>query len=332
MILVTGGTGFLGAHLLDQLIQAGEKVRCIYRKEPFKYLPQEIIDQIEWVKGDVLDIVSIEKAMEGIEEVFHCAGKISFNPKDKDDLLKVNVEGTANVVNACLGNKVQRLIYVSSVAALGRAKDGQPITESNSWEDFPHHTHYGESKHLAELEVWRGIAEGLSALVVNPSTLIGPSLYWAEGSPQLFKNIAEGFSFYPTGKNGFTDVRDAARLIRHLMRTNISDERFIINNENWTFKRLFLTIKNNFHLETDFIEINPFISNFFWRANKLKTLITGGEQRITKEMIQSSAEKVSFSNRKIAGLFPSFQWTDLEETIADACQVYLEQKPKETNS
>src|SRR5699024_2062493 len=326
MVLVTGGTGFLGAHLLDQLVQAGEQVRCLYRTKPFKYVPQDIIKQIEWVQGDLLDTVSLDKAMQGVRQVYHCAGKVSFQPKDKEELKLVNVVGTANVVNCSLEHGIQKLIYVSSVAALGSAKDNEPVTEKCKWEVKKNNTVYGKSKHLAELEIWRGIAEGLPAIIVNPSTLIGPSLYWSEGSPSLFKNIAEGFAHYPIGLNGFADVRDTARLIRHLMRTNISEERFIINNENWTFKRLFLSIKDQFNLETKFIEINHFVSNILCQAAKVKALFTGTEPLITKEMAITSAEKVSYSNRKIAGLFPSFQWTSLEETIADTCHVFLEQK------
>ena len=326
MILVTGGTGFLGAHLLTHLLQAGEEVRCIYRSKPFKYLPQNIVEKIEWVRGDVLDVVLLENALQGIDRVYHCAGKVSYDPADKQDLYKVNVEGTANVINCCINKKIKKIVNVSSVAAIGRSKPNTPIDETAAWEEHANDTAYAKSKYLAEMEVWRGEAEGLSTVIVNPSLIIGPSLFWAEGAPKLIKNIADGFSFYTTGITGFTDARDVARLMIILMDAPVSGERFIINTENWSYKKLFLTIRDQLGMNTRFKQAGILMSAIVWRVVWLKSLLTGSKRLITKETARKASQKVFFSNKKISDFLPSFHWIPLKKTIADTCKAYLNQQ------
>ncbi len=326
MVLVTGGTGFLGAHLLERLLQSGEDVRCIHRGRPFKYLHQKLISRIEWVKGDILDVVSLDQAMQGITYVYHCAGNVSFDPKEKEALYKINVEGTANVVNSCIDHHVKKLIHVSSVAALGRSKLNKAIDENTDWDEHPNNTAYARSKYQAEMEVWRGAGEGLPMVIVNPTIFLGPSLYWKEGAPKLIKNIADGFNYYTSGVNGFTDVRDVASLMIRLMNSSVYNERFIINTDNWSYEKLFLTIKDKLGMNTSFKHAGPFLSGLVWRAAWLKSEVTGQKQLITKETAKTASQKVYYSNNKILQQFPDFCFIPLETAIADATHAFLMQK------
>ena len=199
MILVTGGTGFLGSYIIKQLVEKGYAVRAIRRSNkpdgyrvPF-WIPKEIVDNVEWVEGDVLDVVALEEAMEGIDTVIHTAAVISFIKKDRPNMYQVNVEGTANVVNMMLEKNVRRLMHVSSVAALGRSASGGHVNEEKKWEESKVNTHYAKSKYKAELHVWRGTAEGLEAVIVNPSTILGYG-DWNTGSCAIFKNVFEEFN------------------------------------------------------------------------------------------------------------------------------------------
>lgn len=325
MVLVTGGTGFLGAHLLEQLLQNGEQVRCLCRNKESKYLHRDFFAKIEWVKGDILDVVSLETAMQGVEQVYHCAGKISFDPADRQSLSKINIEGTANVVNSCISQGIKKLLHVSSVAALGRAKPDEPITENNNWEDHSNNSAYAKSKYLAEMEVQRGIGEGLSAVIVNPSILIGPSLYWKEGAPKLIKNIADGFSYYTSGVNGFADVRDAASLMICLMNDAVTDERFILNTDNWSYQKLFVAIHQKLGMKKPLKPAGHFMGKLLWRMAWLKKFFTGKKQLVTRETTRTAYQKVYYDNSKIIRQFPEFKWKPLEETIADACAAYLQQ-------
>ncbi len=327
MVLVTGGTGFLGAHLLEKLLQAGEHIRCIYRDQSFKYLHQDVIKKIEWVKGDLLDVIFLSHALQDVTQVYHCAGKVSFDPKEKETLFKINVEGTANIVNACIDHQIKKLVHVSSVAALGRSRLNKPINENIDWESHPNNTLYAKSKHQAEMEVWRGAGEGLPIAIVNPSIFIGPSLYWKEGAPKLIKNIADGFHYYTPGINGFTDVRDVASLMIQLMKSSVSNERFIINTANWSYKKLFITIKEELGLNTTFQPAGTFISGLVWRAAWLKARLTGKKQLITKETATTARQKVFYDNSKILKQFPGFQFIPLEQTVADAAKAFILQNP-----
>lgn len=193
MIFVTGGTGFLGRHLLRKLADSDEPIRALIRDgstiPPACHLP----GKVEWVPGDVLDIPSLEEHMEGCSSVYHCAGLVSFEKKDRDRLMKINVEGTANVVNVALVKTIQKLVYVSSIAAIGRPAASNEISESTEWDFNGNQTNYGISKYLAEREVWRGLAEGLNAVIVNPSVIIGDG-DWKKVH-RAFLQLPEGNAF-----------------------------------------------------------------------------------------------------------------------------------------
>jgi len=237
-VLVTGGTGFLGAYLLAYLVKKGYQIKAIKRKTSSMDLVKNIQHKIEWLEGDILDTPFLETAMKGVQQVYHAAAIVSFDPRDAAFMLKVNAEGTANLVNAALYEGVEKLVHVSSIAALGR-KEFQPnINETAQWENSKENSNYAISKFKAECEVWRGMQEGLKIAILNPSVIIGAG-NWKQGSCQLIQKVAKGLQFYPKGSTGFVDVRDVARAAILLMESDISGERYILNGANWSYQKFF---------------------------------------------------------------------------------------------
>ena len=322
MILVTGGTGFLGSYIIKQLVEKGYAVRAIRRsnKLPF-WISKEIFDAVEWMDGDVLDVVALQDAMEGVDTVIHSAAIVSFAKKDRKEMYQVNVEGTANVVNMALEKNVRRLIHISSVAALGRSENGGHVNEEKKWEESKANTHYGKSKFKAELQVWRGISEGLEAVIVNPSTILGYG-DWSSSSCAIFKSIYYGFKWYTPGINGFVDVDDVARATILLLESTINEERYIVSGDSWSFQKLQNTIADGFEKKRPYKQTTPFLLSVAWRMEKLKSLFTGKKPLLTKESANVAQSKTWFDNDKILAVLPGFTFTPLEETINKACQLY----------
>ena len=237
-IFVTGGTGLVGSHLVEQLVKNGIAVKAAYRTHIPDIAGKE---KVEWVKGDILDVLFLEEALQDINHVYHCAAIVSFNPKEKYKMFATNVEGTANVVNACIRAGVKKLCFVSSVAALGKLKKQGEIDESVLWSEETNNSNYGKSKYLAEIEVWRGIGEGLEAVIVNPVIILGKG-NWNEGSSKIFKTAYEEFPWYTEGYTGFVDVKDVVQIMIQLMESGTSGERFIVSSENIQYKDIFSRI------------------------------------------------------------------------------------------
>jgi len=323
MVLVTGGTGFIGAYIIKELVEKGYSVRAIRRsnKLPF-YIPKEIFDKVEWVEADVLDIPAIENAMNGIDAIIHVAGVVSFLKKERTHMYKVNVEGTANMVNLALEKNIRRFVHISSVSALGRTVGGSHVNEEKKWEDNKVNTHYGRSKYKAELEVWRGIGEGLNAVIVNPTTILGYG-DWNSSSCALFKKVYDEFPWYVPGINGFADVEDVARTTMLLMESNVSEERFIINAENWSFKKLQDTIADGFGKKHPGKEVTPFLMSVARRMEGIKSSFAGKTPLLTKETAKVGFSKTYFENDKILKALPGFSFVPLEQTIKKACEKYL---------
>ena len=322
MVLVTGGTGFVGSYIIKQLVEKGYAVRAIRRssKLPF-WISKDIFDKVEWVDGDVLDVVALEDAMEGVDTIIHSAAVVSFAKKDRKDMYQVNVEGTANVVNMALEKNVRRLIHISSVAALGRTNNGGQVNEEKKWEESKANTHYGKSKFKAELQVWRGINEGLEAIILNPGTILGYG-DWHSSSCAIFKQVHNGFKWYTAGINGFVDVEDVARAAIVLMESNISEQRFIVNGDSWPFKKLQDTIADRFGKKRPEKQASAFLLAIAWRLEKIKSLFTGKKPLLTKESAGVAQSQTWFENDKIRKALPGFSFTPLEETIKKACEKY----------
>ena len=315
MILVTGGTGLLGTHLILQLNRMGVMPRAIFRSN----IPDVVKEKAEWVNGDILDVVGLEEVMQGVKQVYHVAGFVSFNPRHRAALHKINIEGTANVVNACLEANVEKLIHVSSVSALGRLRTDQPINESMHWSEETSNSEYGKTKYLAEMEVWRGIAEGLNAAMVNPTILIGEHGDWTKGSMNIFRNIYKGFRWYSTGSTGFVDADDVARAMVLLMNSNVSSERFVLSGENKTYQELFYLVADSFGVKRPFTKVSPMVSGVVWRLEKLKSFFTGRDPLITKESAKTGLATVTFDNSKFLKAFPDFHYQSLESSVQRIC-------------
>ena len=325
IVLVTGGTGFLGAYIIKELVARGHTVRAIRRSDklPF-YIPPAVFEKVEWLPGDILDIVSLEEALEGVDAVIHAAAKVSFSRKDRRQLFSTNIEGTANIVNMALAQNLQRFIHVSSVAALGRTAKGEQVTEEKKWEDSKLNTNYAISKFHGEMEVWRGIGEGLPAVIVNPSTILGFG-DWDTSSSALFKNSFREFPWYSNGINGFVDVADTARAVVALMESDVSGERYILNGDNWSFRQLFNTIAAEFGKKQPSREATPFLGAIAWRLEKVKSFFSGHPSLLTRESARIAQSKTFFENGKILRQLPGFTFTPLEQTIREACKAYLGQ-------
>jgi nucleoside-diphosphate-sugar epimerase len=315
-ILVTGGSGLVGGELIHQLLKQGNFVKAIYNHTPIK-----IIDaNLEIAQCDILDVVRLEEVMEDITHVYHCAAIVSFDAQDKYLLLKMNVEGTANVVNACLDAKVQKLVHVSSVAALGRIRENEPITESMNWSEETSNSIYGKSKYLGELEVWRGIGEGLSAVIVCPTIIFGGD-NWDTGSSAIFKTAFNEFKWYTDGISGFVDVQDVARAMILLMNSSITAQRYILNGENLPYREIFTTIAKCFGKKHPSKKVTPFLTGVVWRVEAIKSFFTKKKHLLTKETARTGQAKVYFDNSKILKAFPDFHFTKISETIERTCQL-----------
>lgn len=297
MILVTGGTGFLGSELIKQLTDSGLAVRALKRatsKVPLIIQNNKLVD---WFEADINEPATLDEAFMGITKVFHCAAFVSLNPKDKKQLFHVNIDGTSNIVNLCI-EKNCRLLHVSSVAALGDAKKGKQITEKDFWEyDSKAHA-YGLSKYESEMEVWRGITEGLNAIIVNPSIIIGKNAGF-EGSGAIFKLIKGGFPFYTDGASGFVDVEDVSKAMILLMENLTVGERYIISSDNYHYKDLFAAIAKGFNVEAPKKEAKAWMLGIAWRALKFFSVFTGKQPSITKDTASSSLSLSYYSNEKV---------------------------------
>lgn len=311
VVFVTGGSGLVGSHLIKSLVRNGTNVRAIYRKEiPFG----KEMQHLEWVKGDILDVVTLADFMQGASEVYHCAAIVSFDPADKKLLFQTNVEGTANVVNAALNCNIKKLCYVSSVAALGRIRKDKIITEEMKWSESTSNSEYGKSKFYAEMEVWRAIAEGLQAVIVNPSIILGSS-DWQTGSSALFRNAYNEFPWYTEGVTGFVDVEDVVKAMTELMESSVVNQKFILNSENISYRDFFNMIAKAFNKKPPHKKVTPLLASVIWRLEAFKATFTGKKPLLTKETANTAQAKAYFDNSKIKEALPGFSFQPLEKSI-----------------
>lgn len=331
MILVTGGTGLIGSHLIYNLLKAGNSVRATRRSSSdltaldkvlgyYALDPELLKEKLEWVECDLLDINSLDDAMEGVTQLYHCAAIVSFEPKQAQAMLDGNPETTANVVNAALAHSVKKMVYVSSVAALGRSGEHQYITEDTEWTDSKYNSNYARSKYRAELEVWRGIQEGLDAAIVNPVVVLGPG-NWTTGSAAIFHTIAKGFSYFTLGTNGFVDVRDVVKVMEQLMESDISGERFVLVSENLSYKMLFQWIAEAMNVKVPHRKVSPFLSSVLWRLEAIRTKLTGSKPFITKETAMTSQRTHYYDNSRVKEKL-GFEFRNVKDTVKDLSRLY----------
>lgn len=327
MILVTGGTGLVGAHLLLHLIESravgDQKVRAIYRnpkniektKLVFERERQtELFKNIEWIQADITDIPALEKAFDAIDYVYHCAAIISFDPRDEAIIRKTNIEGTANIVNFCISKGVKKLCFISSTAALGDLAPNQTvITEETEWNPEKPHSDYAISKYGAEMEVWRGQQEGLEVIIVNPGVILGIG-FLTQGSGKLIKKAAKGLNFYTLGGTGFIAVVDVVRIIVYLMDSAIHNERFTLITENINYRTLINTIADGVKIKRPKYHAFPLLMEVVWRVDWIFSLIFNKKRQLTKNIAKASYATTEFSNEKITKTIP-FSLTPIDQFL-----------------
>lgn len=322
-IFVTGGTGFLGAYIIQCLVQKGLRVRALRRttsKLPF-FIPSSVWEKVEWVVGDVLDVVALQESMEGADAVVHSAAVVSFEKSNREEMYKVNIDGTENVVNIALDQGVRRLLHVSSVAALGRTVNAITVTEEKKWEASAMNTHYAITKHQAEIHAWRGFAEGLEGVIINPSTILGFG-NWHQSSCAIFKNAYKEFPWYTKGVNGFVGVQDAAEAAVGLLLSEINEKRYIVNAENRSFQSIFRAIAESFDKKPPSRHANKFMSEVAWRLEAVKGAVTGAKPLLSKETAKIAHSHTSFDNNALLNALPGFQYQPLDRVIQNACNQY----------
>ena len=325
LILVTGANGLLGSAIVTYLLANGHRVRGLRRSGSDMQLLNSVEEKVEWAEGDVLDVLALEKAFEGVTYVIHTAAIVSFTPKDQKQMYQINVQGTANVVNLALEVGVKKMAFVSSVAALGRpdprmidASKPTVIDENQKWEESPLNSHYGKSKYLAEIEVWRGVAEGLSAVVVNPSMVLGEG-DWTRSSTQLFKYVFDENKYYTEGLINYVDVLDVAEATVKLLVSEVKNERFVLSAGSTTYRELFAKMAEGFGKRPPSKLVSPFLTEIIWRVEAARSWLTGSKPLITKETAKTARTKFIYNGEKIQKAL-GFTYRPLDETVVRVCK------------
>jgi len=328
MILVTGGTGLVGAHLLVELTKRDTKIRAIYRREHkialvkavFEYLPNcslSHFEKIEWVEADLNDLPKLTEAFKGIKQVYHSAAFVSFEPDKYKQLRKVNIEGTANIVNLCISHKVDKLCYVSSIAAIGSELNPDSlITEKTAWNPEEDNNVYAITKYGAEMEVWRGSQEGIDVVVVNPGIIIGGGFWKSGSSGSLFYKMFKGMRYYTEGVAGYVGVSDVVYCMTTLMDSSIKNEGFILVAENLSFKKFQFMVCDALGVSRPKKEATPLLLAVAWRLDWLVHKILGKRRQLSKHMARSSTAITKYDNSKIKEAL-SFEFEPLESVIDD---------------
>ncbi|MHA7056565.1 NAD-dependent epimerase/dehydratase family protein [Aquimarina sp. M1] len=310
MILVTGATGLVGTHLLIRLVEEKHPIRALYRTNDKKEYAKSVFiqccnpenrrafDTIDWVQGDLNDIPTLSSIFKGVTCVYHCAAMISFNPSHYRKLRKINIEGTANIVNLSLINKVEKLCYISSIATLSENALQNPIKESAEWNPEISDSVYAITKYGAEMEVWRGMQEGLNAVIINPGIIIGRGFY-NSGSGYLFKKIYKGMKYYTTGTTGYVAVDDVINIMHHLMNSEIKNERYIVVGENLSFKNAFTLIAKALNKPAPTKEVSPFLMKIAYYAQQCSHFLFRTKRVIFKSSIKSAFSNSFYENEKI---------------------------------
>lgn len=326
MILVTGGTGLVGSHLLLDLVRTNQKVRAIYRskdsleavKKVFSYTyskenAEKLFQTIDWVVADITDVPSLEEAFEDVRSVYHCAALVSFD-SGKDTLLrKTNIEGTANVVNYCIKNKIEKLCFVSSIATLDKKPGEKIISETSHWNKENNHNMYAITKYGSEMEVWRASQEGVSVVIVNPGVILGTGS-WTSGSGQIFSRIQKGLNYYVNKVTGFVGVEDVVRVMQQLMASSIENDQFILVSENRSFRSIFEKVATVLEKPAPLKRLKSWMIYSGWFFQGIKSLFTGEEKNLTLNSAKTLSEESFYSNEKISSAL-NFEFEPIDMVI-----------------
>lgn len=320
-VFLTGITGLLGQEIAHQFLEKGYRVRALVRNPENTTLENK---NLEYVEGDILDVVALGEAIKGCQFAVHAAASVTFAPKERNHMYKTNVEGTANVVNACLSAQIEKLCHISSIAAFGRPSFKEMknmalvnIDENQKWVSSETNSHYAISKYLGECEVWRGAAEGLNMVVLNPSIILGES-DWSKSSTQLFKYVYDQKPFYPEGFMNYVDVKDVASAVVKLTLSDIKNERFCLSGGMISYKDFFDKIAVRFHKKKPWLKVTTGMMGILWRAEAVKSFFTGKAPLITKETAKTSQLKILQKNDKIRKAL-NFEFHGLDQTLDRVC-------------
>lgn len=321
MILVTGASGFVGKHLVHALSQQGKRVRALYHHHA-PQAAEAALPGIEWQQADLLDIYDVERVMADVDEIYHCAAVVSFDSRMHTRMMHFNPESTAHIVNRSLEQGIRRMVYLSSVAALGRPEEANKlITEEEQWGESKYNSAYGVSKHLAEMEVWRGIGEGLNAVIINPGIILGEG-NWDKGSAALMKIAWKEFPFYTHGTTSWVDVLDVVNIMIMLMDSDYEAERYIVSSGNYSYKDIFSMMATALGRKPPRIHANSFLTGLVWRLNKLMSVF-GRLPSITRETANNANARSLYSNSKLLDALPSLTYTPIEQTIGRMATTFL---------
>ena len=335
MILVTGGTGLVGSHLLYDLVKSRQKVRAIYRrkhkldavKHVFSYYsknPDELFNSIEWIEADITDIPALKDAFQNIEYVYHCAAFISFEPDKYRLLRKINIEGTANIVNLSINQGVKKLCYVSSIATIGHHNHPDKlITENTHWNPEDDNNVYAITKYGAELEVWRGSQEGMDVVVVNPGIIIGPGFWHGGGSGSLFKQIYKGLKYYTIGGSGYVSVYDVVALMMRLMESPVKNHGFIVVSENMTFKAFNEKVAAFLGVKPATKHVSFWKLQLAWRLDWLSHKLFRKRRRLSKQLAKTLVTETNYDNNKIKEAL-DFEFSSIDASIEKVTTFFLE--------
>ncbi|MCK5136478.1 MAG: NAD-dependent epimerase/dehydratase family protein [Bacteroidales bacterium] len=336
MILVTGGTGLLGSHLLLELVRKHEEVVALKRpssgleevKRVFSYYSneaEELFRLIDWVDADLMNYAEVERVMIDIDQVYHCAAMVSFRPRDRKKMINFNTECTTNIVNACIEMRVDKLLHVSSSSAIGKAPEGSPADESKIWARTKTSTSYSVSKFRSEMEVWRGIEEGLKAVIVNPTIILGPG-FWDRGSSSMFGRVAGGMRYATPGVTGYVGVQDVVLAMTRLMASDVFGERYIVSSGDFSYREMLEMIAGALGKPRTLKPVSPSTLRFLSRVDAVAGFFTG-KRRITGEQAKAAYHKARFSSQKVIEA-TGMEFTPVEKAIEHVAGYYRADHPR----
>jgi len=326
-IFVTGATGFVGSYIVRSLINEGyTDITCLARSVNKQEHLSDFDTKVSWVQGDILDLPLLMDVLKDVVVIIHAAALVTFHTKNKKSLISTAMDGTANLVNVALDNAVKKFVHISSVAAIGRRKKYENITEKNIFNHTEYDTTYGLSKFLAEQEVWRAHAEGLPVTVLNPALVLGAG-QWEKSSVKIFKRVFGGASFFPLGSNGVVDVRDLAQAAILAINPDVDGERFIISAENWSFKDLLTTIAQNLDTAKPKYGLTPVLSSIIWRLFSVWSWFQQKSPILTRETVRSMSVTSLYDNTKSKEIL-GLTYRDIHTTLNDTSHLFLETYPR----
>lgn len=337
MILVTGGTGLVGSHILLNLLKAGNKVKAIHRKDSdlqavkrvfAYYLPKEeaefLFGEIIWHPASLTDIPALAEAFKKVTRVYHCAALVSFNSKDTTALRKINIEGTANIVNLCISCQVEKLCYISSIATMGLSIGEKFITENFTWHPEKDHSEYAISKHGAEIEVWRATQEGVPAVILNPGVILGPG-FWNKGTGQIFSKVYKGLNYHFPKTTGFVGVKDVAELAVKVMEAPIENEQYILVSENMSFKEVLTMVAESFGKPHPQKSLKPWMVYSGWLYQAIASFLFGAKKQISKRDYKSLFEHSRYSNEKVKNEL-AYNFNPIRDVIEETTDLFIKDK------